>query len=63
MGEKLWRLFEILNMMKGHSAGYSSDSVRQNCIFVQIDDKVYKMTLDELDENELTSEVMDKYLK
>lgn len=55
-------IFDSLNRLKIFEAGYSSDMVtNEQGILIEHKGSIYKLTLEHLEDGELTHEVIDKY--
>lgn len=61
MQNPIQKLHEAFNLLKGFESAHTSSN--QKDFLVKIEDKVYKLSIEELDEKELTVETVEKYLK
>lgn len=60
MFELKHKLHEILNMVKGFTAGYTTSNI--DSILMSYEDKVYKVTLTEVDKGEVTHDLIKNHL-
>lgn len=60
MIKQIAKLNNVLNMMKDFDAGYTT--ANKNEMLIKSEGKVFKLTLQEVDETELTSDAIDRQL-
>lgn len=56
----IYKLHAVLNMIKGYEAGYTTKNSSE--MLISTNGRTYKLSLEKVEDEELTLDMIDKYL-